>query len=547
MLDLVLLRLEVLLVGVGHRLVLAQLVAGVDPVGRDHAGRQHQPQPEGARPAAPQDPREDVGGVGPEVGPHVVGLRAEGDLGQVLDELGLGVAPGEVGVALGEADLGQAGHQLGPGERLGQEDDLRVGGLDLPDAPLPERERLRVGVVDPEDADAVADPEVQDLLAGLPQGPAVGGVGRPHVERVDVLVLLRGVLGVLDRAVGPVVEPLRVLLDPGVVRRALEGVVEGHLHPEAPRPGPEGVEVGEAAELGVERRVAALGRADGPGAARVARAGLQRVVAALTEGPADRVDGRQVDHVEAHVGHGRQPVGGAGQSAVGAGEQLVPGAVEGALPVDPQRHRRCLGQVGGVGQLVEERHQRRVEGAGEARLGRGLGVAERLDGRLEPGPVGPVDPGEGAFQEAGPLLELDLHRLAGGELHGDLVAPGGDPVGPALDHELVGAELGRLDDRLVAVVAERAHQRRRPFPLAVAPAAPADPGGQDVVPVPEDVGGDGHGPPHHRLGRISAGRRRADAFDDNSIGHVVLVYHSSPEANALRLMDPSRLGSVLRL
>src|SRR5581483_6305702 len=102
----------------------------------------------------------------------------------------------------------------------------------------------------------------------------------------------------------------------------------------------------------------------------------------------------------------------------------------------------------------------------------------------------------------------------------------------------------RFDQGLVPVVAERAHQGRRPLPfggrpraLAVAPGAPADPGGQDVVAVPEDVGTDADGAADDGLGRIAARRRGADAPDDDpigvdgAIGHVVLVYHSSNEAN----------------
>ena len=54
------------------------------------------------------------------------------------------------------------------------------------------------------------------------------------------------------------------------------------------------------------------------------------------------------------------------------------------------------------------------------------------------------------------------------------------------------------------------------------------------MPVAEDVGGDAHRPPDHRLGRVSVGGGRADSFDDDAISHVVLVYHSSPVANALR-------------
>ncbi len=54
-----------------------------------------------------------------------------------------------------------------------------------------------------------------------------------EVDRVDVLVLLGRVLGVGDGPVDAGGEPLRVLGDPGVVRRRLQGEVERHLEAEA--------------------------------------------------------------------------------------------------------------------------------------------------------------------------------------------------------------------------------------------------------------------------------------------------------------------------
>ena len=72
--------------------------------------------------------------------------------------------------------------------------------LHLVDQPLPERERLGVRVVDAEDADALLHPEQDDVAQRLPQRDAVGAI---EVRVDDVLVFLRRVLGVLDRAVGP--------------------------------------------------------------------------------------------------------------------------------------------------------------------------------------------------------------------------------------------------------------------------------------------------------------------------------------------------------
>ena len=100
-------------------------------------------------------------------------------------------------------------------------------GLHLADQPFPERKRLGVRIVDAEDLHALIDPEQHDVAQRLPQRDAVRAV---EVGVDDVLVFLRRVLGVADRAVGPALEPLRMLLEPGMIRRALHGEVERDFH-----------------------------------------------------------------------------------------------------------------------------------------------------------------------------------------------------------------------------------------------------------------------------------------------------------------------------
>ena len=224
-----------------QRGVLAQLVAGVDAPGRRERRGEHRPHLEGGAAAVLEVGVQDVGGVDEEVGPHVGG-RVTGQLREVLGQLLLGVAPGEVGVRLLEADLGQGVHHRRPGERLGQEDHVGVGAVDLGDHPLPEHHRLGVRVVHPEDPHPVLHP--------VPQHPQRLGDQAVHVlvegDRVDVLVLLRRVLRVGDRAVGAVVEPLGVLLHPGVVGGALQREVQRHLHAQLGGPPHEPVEVVQA-------------------------------------------------------------------------------------------------------------------------------------------------------------------------------------------------------------------------------------------------------------------------------------------------------------
>jgi hypothetical protein len=157
---------------------------------------------------------EDVRGVGPDVAAEEVGDGSVGDLFEVLLEVGLGVAPGEVGVALGEAALGERVHDVGAGKGFGEEEGVWRGLEDFGDAPLPEGEGLGVWVVDAEDTHAAVDPELEDAVEGVPQAAPVGGF---EVQRIDVLILFWRVFGVLDGAVGALDEPGGMGGDPGVI------------------------------------------------------------------------------------------------------------------------------------------------------------------------------------------------------------------------------------------------------------------------------------------------------------------------------------------
>src|SRR5881628_1510733 len=131
----------------------------------------------------------------------------------------------------------------------------------LGDTPFPETERLGMGVVDAEDLHAVRDPEEEDVAKRRPQPPPVGAL---EVERVDVLILLRRILGVLDRSVRPVLEPVGVLAYPGMIRRGLKRDVEGDLEAETIRDANESIEVLDCAQPRLDGRMAAGLRADSP-------------------------------------------------------------------------------------------------------------------------------------------------------------------------------------------------------------------------------------------------------------------------------------------
>src|SRR5207245_5501029 len=139
-------------------------------------------------------------------------------------------------------------------------------------------------VVHTEDAHAPVDPEEDDAPELLPECAPVRAL---EVERVDVLVLLRRVLRMLDRAVGTAAEPGGVRPDPRVVGRALERQIERDLEAVLARSGEQAVEVAERAELGMDGVVPALGGADGPGAAGVGGRGDRRIVPPLAVRAAD--------------------------------------------------------------------------------------------------------------------------------------------------------------------------------------------------------------------------------------------------------------------
>ncbi len=89
--------------------------------------------------------------------------------------------------------------------------------------------------------------------------------------------------------------------DVGVVRGALECEIERDLHAELARPGDEPLEIRDRSELRQNVLVAALRGADRPGAPDIVRRRLERVVRALAVHPSDRLYGRKVHDIEAHL------------------------------------------------------------------------------------------------------------------------------------------------------------------------------------------------------------------------------------------------------
>jgi hypothetical protein len=257
-----------------------------------------------------QERREDVGGVDEEVRPEEA-RRLLAELGEIFLQFRLLVAPGEIRVRLLEADLAQQVHHRRLGERLGQEDHVRVRAAYLRQQPGPEADRLGVWIVHPEDPYAVGHPQPDDAQA------LGGDAGRITIEvdRIDVLILLRRVLRVGDAAVGPDGEPFRMIFDPRMIRGAGDREIEGHLQAQRLRLGDETVERLEVAQVRMDRVVTSLGTADGVDRAGIVGTRVEGVVATLAERLPDRMDRRHVDDVEAHRRRGLEPLVGGVEGA----------------------------------------------------------------------------------------------------------------------------------------------------------------------------------------------------------------------------------------
>jgi hypothetical protein len=305
-----------------------------------------------------------------------------------------------------------------------------------------------------------------------------------------------------------------------VVGRALQREVQRHLHAEVAGALDEGVEVLQRAQLGVDRVVAAVGRADGPRRADVAGPGVDRVVAALAVHRADGVDRGQVDDVEAHRGHPVELLRGRGERAVDGPaalvaparrprEELVPGAVEGALAVDVHLLGAAAGDQLADRALGHDRLHGGEERGGDAGVQRQGGVAQGVGGTEQQVAVRAFGGAAAdALQQAGPDLQVVgqvVGGLAGVELLADGVAPGGPRVAPRVHpegphpglvgHHRGGERVGADAGGLHAHVVGRA---------AAADPLPHDVRGDGVVPLAPHHRGDGQHLPDHRLAGLPA-------------------------------------------
>ncbi|MNH02735.1 hypothetical protein D3C79_619800 [compost metagenome] len=361
-------------------------------------------------------------------------------------------------------------------------------------------------VVDAESLDALLDPADHHIAQGQPQRGH--GLRRIEIDVDDVLVLFRRVFSVADGAVRAPAEPARVLLEPGVVLGALDGEIEGNFQAVFRRCGHQTAEVIAVAQLRVNGLVAAFRAADGIRAARVARLGLEGVVAALAMLHADGVDGREVQDVEAHVADHRQPFvhvveGAVALRVVGhrAREQLVPAGEQGGRAIDIKGKLRAAGQVAAVFGFAHQAGGGRVEKDGYLVIGTEGGQAV-LHG-LELFAQGAAAQLDAFAQHQTAFFQLQFHLDAGVVLLLQVVAIGGKRVDPGLDTEQVRAQLGGGEFGLPQVVARRLHRHAMPAPAVRL--APVEHHRQAVVAVAVGLGADCHRLAADGLGGEAAG------------------------------------------
>jgi len=185
---------------------------------------------------------------------------------------------------------------------------------------------------------------------------------------------------------------------------------------------------------------------------------------------ADGVDRRQVEDVEAHARDVGEPLLEVAEGAVAAGptgrarKHLVPGPAAGALGLDDDLELAAQrGPFAAVGVAL---HQGLEPLFGSHRH-RSAVLAQRLRERAQPRAARTTNPTGRRLHHLGSDLDLELHVLVRLDPLCQLTAPGLEGVDPALEGELVPAELRDRELGPPAVVDQRCHRGFRPFAARV--------------------------------------------------------------------------------
>ncbi len=279
----------------------------------------------------------------------------------------------------------------------------------------------------------------------------------------------------------------------------------------------------------------ALGTADGIGTAEIVRLRAQRVVAALAVGRADRMDRREIQHVEAHRADRRQPRDHIGEGAMplriirgGAGKHLVPACEAGLRTIDIERYR---GRVfGGKRPLIRRMHRLQRFPPRAAAQSAATASSDRIRAAM-PGTIGRAS----IMWQPSSISRFTV--LAGRVLGGQVVAEGFPGIPPRLNGEAMSADPCRREACLPAIVHDRPHRDTMPVRLVVR--APQHRGRQHVVAIGNDVGADRDAFTHQTLhgkcaiGDAAAGSPRWRSASATSRARIEILIADKPVPHGL--------------
>ncbi|MCY1421834.1 hypothetical protein D9M71_374990 [compost metagenome] len=311
-----------------------------------------------------------------------------------------------------------------------------------------------------------------------------------------------------------------MLLEPGVVLGTLDGEIEGNFQTMLGGGGHQPTKIVAAAQLRVNRVMAAFGAADCIGAARVARRCMQGIVAAFAVLRADGVDGREIQHIEAHVANHRQACVDIVERAMTrgvvsdrTGEQLVPTGELRRRAIDIQGKFGAAGKVAAVHGLGHQVRRVRAEQLRHLVIGVQLGQAllQRLEFLTQHAltQFGALAQHQPAFFEFQRDLDTGVVLLL------QVVAVRGERVDPGLDAEQVQADVAGGELGQPQVVAWRVHGHAMPAPAVGL--APVEHYRQAVVAIAVDLAAYREGLTADRLGREGAAvEHRLGVFDHDA-------------------------------
>ena len=147
------------------------------------------------------------------------------ELLKILFDFLLFGSPREIGVGLVKANRTQGTHHCGAGESLGKENNFRMTSMDFFQEAFPERNGFCMRIIDTEDRHPVGNPQFEHVTNRCVDSFWIS----IEVQGIDVLIFLRWVFCVGDRAICSLGEPFRMLADPRVVGGTLKCDIQCNL------------------------------------------------------------------------------------------------------------------------------------------------------------------------------------------------------------------------------------------------------------------------------------------------------------------------------